>query len=348
MHDQTSVMPTITISDSDLTELLRRAFQRCGMDEHNAGILGPIVAAAERDGARSHGLLRMAGYEATLRSGWASGIARPVATHAAPTIVVVDGQNGFAQVALAAARSLALETVDELGMAAICIRNAHHFAALWPDLEPFAERGLVALTVVNSRSRLVLWGGKNKVLGTNPMAFACPRADGPPIIWDQAASVRAQGEVLLARKAGKPVAEGIGLDADGNPTTDPAAILDGGALLPFGGHKGAGIAFMIEVLAAAMSGGHLGFEEHRSEAPNGRSFNGGQFLLLIDPSRSAGPNFPMRTSTLVSALREAGATRLPSDERLHRRAISIRQGIEILESDYRHLLAMAEGTAIRS
>src|SRR5262249_25677309 len=163
--------------------------------------------------------------------------------------------------------------------------------ALWPDVEPFAEQGLIALTVVNTRSRIVVWGGRRKVLGTNPMAFACPSGDGPPCVWDQASSLRAQGEVLLARTQGHAVPEGIGLDAEGNPSTDPAAILDGGALLPFGGPKGASIAFMIEVLAAALTGGRFGFQDESASFPGAQTSKAGQFLLLIDPTRSAGDAF---------------------------------------------------------
>jgi delta1-piperideine-2-carboxylate reductase len=91
-----------------------------------------------------------------------------------------------------------METARQQGLAAVCISDSHHFAALWPDVEPFAEQGFIALTMVNARGRIVVWGGKRKVLGTNPMAFACPRSDGPPVVWDQASSQRAQGEVLKA------------------------------------------------------------------------------------------------------------------------------------------------------
>ncbi len=129
--------------------------------------------------------------------------------------------NGFAQVALAAVRDQAVAMARSQGLAAVCIADSHHFAALWPDIEPFAEQGLIALTMVNTRGRIVAWGGRRKVLGTNPMAFACPRGDGAPVVWDQASSLRAQGEVLKARVEGRAVPTGIGLDADGAPSTDP-------------------------------------------------------------------------------------------------------------------------------
>ncbi len=331
------------LSEAALAALIARAFERHGMSTRNATLVAAVVAAAERDGAASHGLLRMDGYIGTLRSGWVDGAAMPVVTQPAPAIVAVDARNGFAQVALEAAREAAVATARRQGLAAVCIHDSHHFAALWPDVEPFAEQGLIALTVVNTRSRVAVWGGRRKMLGTNPMAFACPCGDGPPVVWDQASSQRAQGEVLKARLEGRPVPDGVGIDAAGEPATDPAAILDGGALLPFGGHKGAGIAFMVEVLAAALTGGCFGFQDESPKFPGAQTSRAGQFLLLIDPARGPGGDVPGRIASLVAMLREAGAQRLPGDERRRRRARAAREGIEVPDAAHAKLLALAEG-----
>ena len=324
-----------------LQDLVARILAQAGMSAENAAIVAGVVVAAERDGTVSHGLFRMPGYLATLRSGWVDGHAVPTVTQMAPTLLLADGRNGFAQVALAAAGDQLTEMARAQGMAALCTGNAHHFASLWPDIEPFAQAGFVALTVINTRSHIVVFGGRRKVLGTNPMAFAFPRADGPPLVWDQAASVRSQGEVLRARRAGRAVPPGVGVDAAGQPTVDPAAILDGGALLPFGGHKGAGIALMIEVLAAALTGGRFGFEDRSAAYPGAQTSNAGQFLLLIDPARTAGAGFLVRIEALVAALREAASERLPADAR-HARRLAARDGIEIADSVHAELLAMLQ------
>jgi len=328
-----------------LHDLVARILVRAGLSAENAAVVASVVVAAERDGTVSHGLFRLPGYLATLRSGWVDGHAVPTVTQVAPSLLLADARNGFAQVALAAARDRLGAMARAQGMAALCTGNAHHFAALWPDIEPFAEAGLIALTVLNSRSRIVVFGGRRKVLGTNPIAFACPRGDGPPLVWDQATSVVAQGEVLRARQAGHAVPAGVGVDASGRPTTDPAAILDGGALLPFGGHKGATIALMIEVLAGALSGGRFGFEDRSAEYPGAQTSNGGQFVLLIDPARTAGAGFTQRVDMLVAMLREAGSERLPSDAR-HARRLAAKDGIEISDHAHAELLAMSgEGAA---
>jgi delta1-piperideine-2-carboxylate reductase len=322
-----------------LHALVARILALAGLSAENAAIVAGVVVAAERDGTVSHGLFRLQGYLATLRSGWVDGHAVPTVTQVAPTLLLADGRNGFAQVALAAARDRLSRMARTQGMAALCAGNVHHFAALWPDIEPFAEAGFIALTMINARSRIVAFGGRRKVLGTNPMAFACPRGEGPPLVWDQASSVFSQGEVLRARQAGHAVAAGVGVDAAGQPTEDPAAILDGGALLPFGGHKGADIALMIEVLAAALTGGRFGFEDRSGGYPGAQTSNAGQFVLLIDPARTAGSGFAARVETLLAALREAGSARLPADARQARR-LAAADGIEITESVHADLLAM--------
>ncbi|MGH7154487.1 MAG: Ldh family oxidoreductase [Acetobacteraceae bacterium] len=332
------------LTEEALTALVVQVLTRHGLVEPNARIVAGSLVAAERDGAHSHGLLRLEGYVGTLHSFWVDGAAVPLVTDAAPGLVVTDAANGFAQVALAASAPLLREKARTAGLAALCVSNSHHFGALWPDIEPFAADGMIALTAVHARSRIVVWGGRRKVLGTNPMAFAFPRRGAPPVIWDQASSRRSQGEVLLARRSGRSVDPGVGLDAEGRPTTDPGAILDGGALLPFGDHKGASIALMVEVLAAALTGGRFGFEDRSAAYPGAQTTNAGQFVLLIDPERSAGTAFGDRIEMLVAQLRATGSERLPSDARYARREKSRMEGIRIGDQAYeqiRRLLGVA-------
>src|SRR5918998_5539471 len=222
-----------TVSVDELSDLVIRVFLRHGVSAENAGPIAETVVAAERDGTASHGLLRLPGYVTTLKSGWVDGRAVPTVIDATPGLVVTDARNGFAQPALRASAALLRDKAQRQGIAAAAIRDSHHFAALWPDVEPFAADGFIALAMVNGRARMVVWDGRQKVLGTSPMGFACPRSDKPPLVWDQASSIMAQGEVLLAAERGDTLPEGVGLDAEGRPATDPRAILDGGSLLPF-------------------------------------------------------------------------------------------------------------------
>lgn len=329
------------IAFDDLVALLEAIFVKAGTAPGVAAILARNCASAERDGSKSHGLFRVPGYLSTLASGWVDGKAEPVVEDVAAAFVRVDARNGFAQPALAAGTPLLLEKVKACGIALLAVRQSHHFGALWPDVEPFARQGLVALSFVNSFACVVPIGGSKPVYGTNPIAFAAPRAGGDPIVFDQAASALANGDVRIAAREGRSLPPGSGVDRTGAPTTDPKAILDGGALLPFGGYKGAALAMMVEILAAALTGGQFSFEVDWSAHPGAETPKTGQLLIVIDPDAGAGRSFVDRVETLVGRIADAGQERLPGDRRyaLRRRAAEI--GIPIAPALLKELSALA-------
>lgn len=338
-HDPT----TTHLSHETLTLLLQRIFIRHGTSESVAQVLAANCANAERDGAHSHGVFRMPGYVSTLNSGWVNGKAVPIVEDVASGFVRVDAANGFAQPALAAARALLVDKARSAGIALLAIHNSHHFAALWPDVEPFAEEGLVALSVVNSMTCVVPHGADRPLFGTNPIAFAAPRADGAPIVFDLATSAIAHGDVQIAARKGERLPPGMGVDSLGQPTQDPKAILEGGALLPFGGHKGSALSMMVELLAAALTGGNFSFEFNWSDHPGARTPWTGQLVIVIDPSKTAGQSFAERSQELVRQMHAAGLRRLPGDRRHRTRAKSLETGIEIDAKDLRLLRELAEG-----
>lgn len=323
-----------------LVALLTRIFIANGTSAQVADILARNCAGAERDGAMSHGLFRMPGYVSTLRSGWVDGRAEPLVEDAGASFLRVDAANGFTQPALAAAAPGAIEKARATGACVVAIRRSHHFAALWPDVEPFAQAGLVAIAMVDSMAVVVPPGGKHPVYGTNPLAFAAPREGGRIVVFDQAVSVLAHGDVQIAAREGHALPEGAGVDAAGQPTRDPQAVLDGGALLPFGGHKGAAIAMMIEIMAAALTGGNYSHEVDWSAHPGAQTPCTGECLILIDPARGgSAAGFAARVEQLVDALRAAGQERMPGDRRFAARARAMRDGVPVSEE----MLARLEG-----
>jgi delta1-piperideine-2-carboxylate reductase len=181
---------------------------------------------------------------------------------------------------------------------------------------------------------MAVWDGKQKILGTNPMAFACPRVGHKPFVWDQASSVIAQGEVLLAAERGLLLPAAVGLDADGRATSDPRAVLDGGTLLPFGSHKGSSIAFMIEILAGALTGGCFGFEDRSGEYPGALTPKAGQAVILIDPTRVPRNVYFERIESLFAAIAGSGVERLPAERRYAQRDCSLRRGIVLSDRNW--------------
>ncbi|UMZ14460.1 Ldh family oxidoreductase [Pseudomonas sp. MPFS] len=324
-----------------LTHLLQRIFLRHGTSAEVARVLADNCARAQRDGSHSHGVFRIPGYLSSLASGWVDGQAVPQVEDVAPGVVAVDAAGGFAQPALAAAREALVSKTRSAGIAVLAIRNSHHFAALWPDVEPFAEEGLVALSLVNSMTCVVPHGAQRPLFGTNPIAFAAPREGAEPIVFDLATSAIAHGDVQIAKRQGEQLPEGMGVDRDGQPTCDPAAILDGGALLPFGGHKGSALSMMVELLAAALTGGNFSFEFDWSRHPGAQTPWTGQLLIVIDPSHCGGGRFAQRSQELVQQMQAVGLERLPGDRRYRTRARSLQEGIPLTTAELARLRGLA-------
>ena len=319
-----------TLTFDALVALVRRIFIRHGMSEANGAVLAANCVAAERDGAGSHGLFRVGDYLSTIKSGWADGRAEPrLDGSAAASVVAVDARNGFAQPALALARPSAVAKARATGACVIAVRNSHHLGALWLDVEPFVQEGLIALVCVNSVKRLVPWGGREPVFGTNPLAFGVSRQGEEPLIFDQASSAMAFGEIALAAESGHALPPGIGLDRNRDPTTDPKAIVNGGALLPFGGYKGSSIAMMIELLSAALTGGNFSYEVDASADPGARTARTGEFVLLIDPERAGVADFRRRVEDLVGKMVASGQQHLPGARRFQNRKRAAAEGMPV-------------------
>lgn len=301
---------------------------RLGLSAAHADAVAATIAAGERDECHSHGLYRMLGTIRTIRSGKVGLAVTPEVTTPSPAIVRVDARYAFAPLAHRAAAETLIDVTRKTGVAALAINNCFHFSALWAEVEPLAQRGLVALAMNPSHSWVAPTGGSRPVFGTNPIAFAWPRHGTPPFVFDFATSAVARGEIELHQRAGKPVPLGWGIDADGNDTTDPAAILSG-AMNTFGGHKGSALAAMVELLAGALIGDLISFES--KAADYGPAPLHGELVIAFDPERFLGAGSTAhldRAEQLFAAMTQPGA-RLPSERRYEARTRSLANGVTI-------------------
>ncbi len=341
MSSSRDAVDSRTISFSDLTKLLRQIFVCHGTSTDVADVLAENCASAERDGSHSHGIFRIKGYLSSLAAGWVDGQAVPKVEDVGAGFVRVDAAGGFAQPAMQAARALLIEKARTTGIAILAIRNSHHFSALWPDVEPFAQQGLVALSMVNSMTCVVPHDAQKPLFGTNPIAFAAPRAGGQPIVFDMATSAIAHGDVQIAAREGCLLPPGMGVDGAGQPTQDPKAILDGGALLPFGGYKGSALSMMVELLSAALTGGNFSFEFDLSTTPGAQTPWTGQVIIVIDPDKGRGQAFAERSEELVRQMHGVGQQRMPGDRRYRQREKSLAEGIVLSAQDLNRLRELA-------
>lgn len=305
--------PFTVVEEAMATVLIKH-----GYSPEAAKVLSWNCVTAHRDGSESHGLFRLKDYIATINSGYVNGDPKPTIEDVGPGFVRVDADNGFAQIALESARNLTIEKARQNGIAVLAIRNSHHTGALYIDVERFAEDGFVAMAVVNSIAVVAPPGGRRGVYGTNPIAFAAPRVSAPPLVFDQASSTMSHGDVQVAAREGRVLPDGTGIDRDGSSTGNPDAILDGGALSTFGGHKGASIALLVEILCAGLVGADFSFEVDRGKPQGATTARTGETIIVIDPRAGASdlPPLAARVDDLVEALFAAGQTRIPGDRRV--------------------------------
>jgi delta1-piperideine-2-carboxylate reductase len=311
---------TVSMSLEEIGELAARAFSQNGCDAANTEALVRTVVTAERDGSLSHGLFRVPGYVASLRSGKVNGNARPIVNHKTPAIVSVHGDNGFAPLAIERGVPVLAEAAKNLGVAVMAMTHAHHFAALWPETEAIAAQGLIGMACVCYMPFVAPAGGNKPLFGTNPISFAWPRPGKDPMVIDMATAAMAQGEVQIAAREGHSVPLGTGLDARGKLTTNPNEILKG-VLLPFGGHKGSAISLMVELLAAGAVGERFSFEAAETDNKDGGPPRGGEFMLAISPEFLAGPGWAEHCEGFFERFEAIEGARLPGARR-HKNRLS--------------------------
>ena len=331
-------MPSLTLEQVD--DLASKALVAARTSEANARSVAASIAAAEADGIVSHGLLRVPIYCAHARSGKVDGHATPTIATASASALLVDAHDGFAHPAIDVGLRELASVVKRQGVGLLAVRNSYNAGVMGYHVEKLAAAGLVAMAFANAPAVMAAWGGKTPAFGTNPIAFAAPRGGSDALVIDLASTVVARGEVLLRAQRGESVPSGWGLDAEGRATSDPARILDGGSMLPAGGHKGAALALMVEILAAALTGAKYSFEAGSLTVDDRAPAGIGQTFIAIDPARLAGPQFAQRMAALCGRLEADRGVRLPGARRVENRRRATERGVPVDENLYAELVRL--------
>ncbi|PTM43091.1 Ldh family oxidoreductase [Bosea sp. 124] len=305
-------------------------FAGAGASPANAASVAWALVMAEADGLKGHGLSRVPTYLAMLKAGKIDGQVVPKASRPKPGVLAIDAGHGFAYPAIDLAVAELPDLAREQGVIAAPIRRSNHCGAAGLHVERLAEQGLVAMLFANTPGAIAPWGGSKPVFGTNPIAFAAPLAGREPVVIDMALSKVARGPIVAAKQRGETIPEGWALDVHGKPTTDAAAAL-AGTMVPLGDAKGATLAMMVEILAAALVGAHFGFQASSFLDDKGGPPDTGQLILAIDPHAMGGNWFDERMRVLAHAIEAQEGTRLPGVRRLTLREKAKAEGIEVPE-----------------
>lgn len=274
-----------------------------GAGEAAARSLANATVAAELCGRPSVGFAHLPDYLDGFATGRIAGRAEPEINFPTPAAIRVDAKGGIAQLGFDRAFDSLLSRAALYGLTLFTQQNSYTAGELGYYTRRLAEAGLVALAASNGPALLTAGAGRKPVYGTNPMAFAAPTGNAPPLVIDQASSATAFVNVRRAAEIEEAIPAGWAVDADGKPTTDARQAIKG-ALLAFGGARGANIALMVEVLAAGLTGANWSLDAP-SFAEGTDSPGIGLFLIALSPALLA-PDFSTRLASQVERLTASG------------------------------------------
>lgn len=301
------------VSVPDIEARSNAALIAHGAGDWQASEVARAVARAEATGNVICGLYYLESYCLQLTSGRVKGKVEPQVTAPRPGSVLSDACFGFAQPAFSRALPQAVAAARTNGVAMLAVAHAHTCTSLGYFTEQIAAEGLIGIGFTNASAVVAPPGGNAPVLGTNPLAVTVPGQDAPVLHFDFSTSAVALGKITMAKAAGEAIPLGWAVDAQGQPTTDPAEALKG-ALVSAGGYKGWGLGLLVEVLAACMTGSVNSVDVKGLKLPDGPPHDLGQFYLLLDPG-AYGDHFAERFARLAGVVAEQDGGRIPGAAR---------------------------------
>src|SRR5688500_17193922 len=296
------------IALGELERLVAAACRNAGVPAENAGVVAHVLVEAEGRGIESHGVRMLSSYVARLKAGGFSATAEPKVIREGPAIALMDGDNGLGPLVATRAMEVAIQKAQTAGIGACAVRHSNHYGAAACYALMAGGGGLIGTATTNGGAAVAPRGGGGGRGGNTATAYAVPTGEEPPLVLDISMSTAARSRFMLHAERGEPLPEGWAIDAEGQPTTDPKAGL-GGYLLPLGsptaGHKGFGLAMLMDTLSGALSGARFGLELQRMADTDARSYGIGHFMMAIDPQWFGEPGeFRTKIDRMIRDLRD--------------------------------------------
>ena len=288
----------------DLLSFSRAVLERLEVPTDDACEVAECLLQAELRGVDSHGLVRLPVYAKRLQAKVVK--ARPAIAVQCPygAVALVDGDNGLGPVVGTRAMETAVRLAEGSGVGFVGVRRSNHFGAAAFYVEKAVRQGYIGWATSNAPPNMAAFGGRQRFLGTNPIAIGIPAGQEMPLIFDASTSVAARGKIITAAHRNVPIPEGWAIDPQGLPTTDPREAL-AGAVLPFGGPKGSAISFIIDILCGVLTGAafalHLNTLENLKVEQNlGQVFGALRTDLFLPPGE-----FARRMDEILGMLKSA-------------------------------------------
>ncbi len=315
-----------TVPIDALTRFAREGLVASGADDEQATSVAEVLVWADTIGRPNQGVWRLPILSRRLESGLFQCPCQPVIETRAPALTTIDGNNGMGHHVGRLAMDAAIDRTRATGIAAVLVRNSNFLGAAGYYAQLASERGMVGLAMSNSFPKVAAYGGTRPVLGTNPLAFAAPLRDGTSVIVDLATAASSGSKITKMVELGDTLPEGVAVDRDGKPITDPSRASEG-ALLPFGGAKGYALAVMVEILSGVVTGAGVAHGVRSMYRDFERGGDNGHFFAAIDIARLMPLDaFYGRMENLIAALRQDDDVLLPGQMRWHERQRALSAG----------------------
>ena len=295
----------IRLSETQSRDYLSRLFQHMGSSAAQSEIVADHLTLAEMRGLASHGLSRIPFYTRKLRAGGYNPRPNFTVARETPSTALLDADNAIGLVSGTFAMQLCIEKARETGCAGVSVTHANHIGYLAYYTMMAAKENMIGLALCNAGACTAVWGTDERVLGTDPVSIALPALNRPPVVFDAATSIVAQGKVAVAAIEGKPIPDNWAFGPDGHPTTVASEALKG-AMRPFGDYKGSGLAMMICLITAGLGGVAFDMEEEnlRRIREDALGSDLADFFAVIDPAAFTDvPAFRARVDAFIDIVK---------------------------------------------
>ncbi|MBM4002473.1 MAG: Ldh family oxidoreductase [Planctomycetes bacterium] len=297
------------VSITALRDAVTRMLQRCGLGSSPADAAAELLVTTDAMGVFTHGTKLLAGYIKKLQGGGYNAAAEPRIEREGPGWAIIDGQSALGQVGCLYAIDVAMRKARQVGIAYVGLRNTGHIGAAGCYAARAARAGMIAMVTGNDIPSVAAPGSRAAVLGSNPLAYAVPVANGDPILLDIATAAVAGGKVYAAIQRGEPIPDTWLIGPDGLPTTDGSLYPQQAALAPMAGHKGYGFGLWCEILSAVLPGGQMTWQVGSwiFDEPSRPSWHNASFTVIDLDAVSPMDEFQQRLRRLIDELHAAPA-----------------------------------------
>ncbi|WP_354623105.1 Ldh family oxidoreductase [Psychromonas sp. MME2] len=335
-------MSTQLVKEEKLRELSLAKLLAAGLDEATAAEVVDVLVHADLTGVHSHGVMRVEHYCHRLAMGGLNKEAKFSIEQISPSVAVLDSDDGMGHSGLIAATKHGIKMAAETGLGFVSVKNTSHCGALSYFMEQATSEGMIAIAMTQTDTCVAPYGGAERFLGTNPIAFGFPVKDSHPMIVDMATSATAFGKLLHAKETGQQIGEGLAIDKDGNGTTDPHKVEN---LLTFGGHKGSGLALSIDALTGGLMGANMSNHINRMYGDYEKMRKLASLVIVISPEKLGNPLFSFAIGAMINELRAVkpvpGVDKVmaPNDPQVAYKAKCLVEGIPVADGVYEYLMS---------